>query len=1504
MTSDLVRVARDRIRRVFRYLQALNDHRNPAKRQISEQPWLFWLRDLPTHNSVRKGPSFSETPTPVNVEGESSPPQDHQLVFSVRRPESTAAPVPPDSIVSMLDRGWEDPFGEVRIRSSLTDEELTEFEGDASRTAALSKWRRQRELWALSERPVRQALRVFERLFELHGRIEREGERVELLVGDGILAWRVPEGGITHPIVLQRVHLEFDPKIPEFRVVDSDRPPELYTALFTALEGVDPRALAKYRDALEEGGFSPLGGEDTSGFLRAFVQQLSPRGRLTDQGAPRTETDDPVAGRDPVLFLRERSLGFATAIEGIISNIETREDFPGHLSNIVGANTTALDSSALVPDGETGQEPANASVDVLFSKPANAEQAQIVRQLAEHSAVLVQGPPGTGKSHTIANLIGHLLAEGKSILVTTHTTKALRVLRDYVVEDLRPLCVSVLESDLDSRKQLEASVEAIAERLSRLSPSQLDAEASRLATKRSELISALEKSQHDLLAALTSEYREVVVAGEGVPPLEAARWMAQHAHTAIWIPGPVSRGSPLPLTEVELRELYRTSVALTQEDEDALARMTIEPNALPRPDSFANHVSQQARLTEEATEDREDLWASSTTDRSPEELETLGEDAAHAISVVSSGELWRFAAIEAGRVGGPDRNPWNNLILLVGDLRDKASRAKEHLLRNAPVLAPHISLDEQKAIVDEIVRHLERGGKLGRLQTLIHASWKRLIEQAKVAGGSPKTVDHFRALRSLISITLNRRDLAGRWDRQMVPGGAPRASSLGAEPELGYSQFAPQIAECLDWYGSSLAPLVSRLKSFGFGWDRFINDQPPNTTLYGELIRLRDAIVGPLQEILQARAISMRLRLLEQRQKSLHKTLADAVRTSGSVGVIRKLHEAVLNLSPSSYDDAHGELITLLHRKSDFELRHSLLTRLEVVAPGWAEAIRERREPHGDGSLPGNAAEAWRWRQFAEELDDRGRISLDEIQTRIGELKERLQEVTARLISCRAWSAQAKRTSVGQRQALVGWLDMIRRIGKGFGKRVPRLRLEATRRMADARSAVPVWIMPLTRVVESFDPSSTRFDVVIIDEASQSDVMALIALYLAQAVVIVGDHEQVSPLAVGQRILEVQNLIDTHLQGIPNAILYDGQMSVYDLARQTFGGAIVLQEHFRCVPDIIQFSNQLSYNGRIKPLRDSSASQLRPPVVAYRVSEGSSHDKINHTEAASVAALAVAACEQPEYKDKSFGVISMLGEEQAIAIEGLLLRHLSPQEFEQRRFLCGTAAQFQGDERDVMFLSLVDEPREGPLKLRTETMYKQRYNVAASRARDQLWVVYSLDPRTDLKPGDLRRRLIEYAEDPDALNRALEAVSSQVESEFEKAVASKLIATGYRVIPQWKVGYYRIDLVVEGAGGRVAVECDGERFHPIEKLPEDMERQAILERLGWRFLRIRGSQFWRDPEATMQRLFEELERFGIAPENRVQSSADSEADSLRERVVRRAGELLRTWQEAGSVHRE
>jgi very-short-patch-repair endonuclease len=185
-----------------------------------------------------------------------------------------------------------------------------------------------------------------------------------------------------------------------------------------------------------------------------------------------------------------------------------------------------------------------------------------------------------------------------------------------------------------------------------------------------------------------------------------------------------------------------------------------------------------------------------------------------------------------------------------------------------------------------------------------------------------------------------------------------------------------------------------------------------------------------------------------------------------------------------------------------------------------------------------------------------------------------------------------------------------------------------------------------------------------------------------------------------------------------------------------------------------------------------------------------------------------------------------------------------------------------------------------------------------------MWVVYSLNHENDLKSGDIRRQLIEHALDPKAWQRQLQERMAKVDSNskiFEGAVLRRLMERQYNVLPQYHVGAYRIDLVVVGGGKMLAVECDGERWHGLDKLQEDMERQALLERLGWRFVRVRGGVFFRDPDRAMVEVFRRLEELGIPPESpHAQQPAQQSEDELRDRVIRRAQELRQQWAEQKS----
>ena len=188
MNSETIRMGRDRLLRVFRYLEALNEHRNPVKRHIGEQLWTQWLKDLPDHPSIKRGASpTAELPAVVaSGDGAAAERQHSDFILKIARPKLTNPPTPPALIEAWWEPGWEDPFKEVsppRDERSAGGAARVRFESDAQRVAALDQWKMQRNQWANSEQPARAAMKIFEDFYELYGRMEREAERVEIVLG-------------------------------------------------------------------------------------------------------------------------------------------------------------------------------------------------------------------------------------------------------------------------------------------------------------------------------------------------------------------------------------------------------------------------------------------------------------------------------------------------------------------------------------------------------------------------------------------------------------------------------------------------------------------------------------------------------------------------------------------------------------------------------------------------------------------------------------------------------------------------------------------------------------------------------------------------------------------------------------------------------------------------------------------------------------------------------------------------------------------------------------------------------------------------------------------------------------------------------------------------------------------------------------------------------------------------------------------------------------------------
>lgn len=1492
MSTDL---ARQRLTQLFQFFKAVEDRRTPIIADVRNHGWVMWLHALPQHELIQL-----VRPCPDSGEW-----------LTVTKPELSPCPNPSENLKGWLDDGWDNPSIErpkvlkERIEKRGEDYVRIAFEADKNRLSLFSEWNTKRNLWRERELPLRQVLAVWERMFSLQNDLQRDGENWELVLGDGIFSYSGGSFPIFHPVMVRKVEQIFDSATLQFTFADSDARPELYTPLF-ANSIFSELPIKSWQESLEDGDFHPLDADTFDHWLKGLIGHLK-HGEFTSSLPPET-SEQPRIGRGAVLFLRSRSAGKSQFIDHILRHLPTATEFPSSLLRIVGISPPPEP----ITEAEVNGAYANEQDDVILTKPANAEQVAILRRLSKRDGVLVQGPPGTGKTHTIANLVGNFLAEGKSVLVTSHATKALRVLRSQVASPIQSLCVSILDSNAQSRLEREMAIRELASRLSD-NPDQYRQRAEELRQRRSALLQDIRAARSELLTSVQGEYTPIVLNGEQIDPAKAAREVAAGTEVHDWLVGPIDPQAPCPITNAEALQLIESGYRISVLHEAELIDLLPTLDSLPTSEQFQVLIEELNGLNETDLGFRSELWSGSGgSERSLESVYQRLTESVQFLGQLSEAP-WKLGVLQAGMERGQAEQIWKLLCESIGVVRRKAEVCSRTIFEFGPELPEESPLDEQLQILGEICEYLKSNTSISWLRLTVSGKWKWHIERWRVSARTPKTSDDFIALRECVELAIERKSLIERWGRVMGPLGVTSLADVSSiQPEDYANQYVGQIQSLLTWHDNVWAPVAGDLSAEGLAWSRLLDEAPPANTIHHLAERLRHTVERLLPDVVSAELRRRRRALIQSQLDLVNNSLAttQAKRVTPSI-VIRALIEATRSCSHLSYAKAWGQLRELDALKQIFNLRRSLLERLKPLAPLWAEMIASRRPWNTPVRQPVEFQAAWRWLQLAQELDRRATLSPQAIQERIQRLNEDLRHITTELVEALAWTGLLRKVTNEQRQALLGWAQTMKRIGAGTGKMVPMLRRQAMRDMEKARGAVPVWIMPFSEVTRSFHPIRDKFDVIIVDEASQEDVLGIAPFYLANKVIVVGDDEQVTPLDVGSLQEPIHHLINQWLGDLPSPKLFDLKTSVYDRAQIAFGSVIRLKEHFRCVPEIIQFSNALCYDFSIKPLRESASSLLKPALVAHRVN-GHTHNKTNQEEAQDIVALIRACIEHPEYTEKTIGVISMVGDQQADLIGNLLRAQIDPSVYKKRRILCGNPAQFQGDERDVIFLSLVDSKDDGagPLAMRqdgSDGMWKKRFNVAASRARDQLWVVYSVDHLTQLKPGDIRRRLIEHAINPSALMEKLKTGLCKTQSPFEAEVLTLLVSKGYQVHPQWQVGAYRIDMVVEGNGKRLAIECDGERWH-YDKVEEDLARQALLERLGWTFVRIRGSIFYRDRtpnrSEAMQPVFNRLAELGIQP-NGYQISETEQSDmALLESIKRRAFKLRTSGHEAVHVRTE
>ncbi len=1474
----------EKIVRLIDYLQRISKLNSKAVYEIDEYERVLWLSEIP-----REEGCF------VHIwENDEPNPEEWIVIQGIDEPACPLAPVECEGfydISSLFDKNNTPELYEEIVYSSsnnLPHKGNLEYLNKPIKVKSIKNYSKIEDAWDkyIKEKwiPWKEKHNKWERihkiyisLFSINQEQIRVGEEYELVLGTGLITWKTPSGkNIRRHLLVTDIQLVFEANLKKFTIQPNPNGCN-FRAEFDMFDDEDfPGIEKKIEKLVKEADDNPWNMTQNGKIFRSFINSIHTKGQYSETMKPTVVGEYPTSPRiefAPAIILRKRPnkghLSCLIKIKDIV--IKSMKNIPEtfiDLSEIKLNNTSSkndFDSVSKLLDGE-----------LLFPKPANEEQRLIVEKLKISNGVLIQGPPGTGKSHTIANLISHLLAKGQRILITAKSPRALKVLERLIPKDLLSLCVCLLGVGSEERKSMESSINGILNKLENWNESLV-----RQHIKQSEeTLKQLRMEQVQVNSKIKnireSETRQHCIVKDlyvGTAARIAELVNAQKEQFE-WFKDEVQYGQPCPISSNDLFFIIEGLRKYSSEKRKELS-LVISEKIIKNIDNIEILLKQEKDLNED--ENRLKIGIDNSV---VAELNKCNHSIIEGIldslvslhikyqNIIKSSYPWTRIAIK--HILNGNSNYWNKLLNKTKNIIRSVEKIIIFAENNEVSYPEEININTLLEDTRFLIEYVHSGGKLRFWFFKPKAIKERqyITNSVKINGKLCDNIEQLQLLSTILTIQIQIRKIGEIWEH------------------IGHKIKGPlslQIEEL-----NSICNIIQDIFLIKNSIEEIQNKYKECIWLKTQNWQEIERIITLINSCKYSLFYGRRDKVLKELKDIENQITCDINYNHNNHPLVKELLQKIIERDLKGFSIVVEKINAFKKEQDEFQKLNDCLKKLKTTFPKLSNDIESTYYQEYWDKRVLQINDAWNYMQAKLWVENyTNKDDIPSLTKRYQQIEEKINSTIEELASLYAWSFCFSRLKEEHRRHMELWYQSMKRLGKGTGKHAFYHRREAQNHLNRCREAVPAWIMPLHRIWDTVDPSPGMFDVIIIDEASQCGLESLPLFFIGKKILIVGDDKQISPEEVGISRDAVHQLMREYLFDFEYKSSFEIESSLFDHGKLRYGNhKITLREHFRCMPEIISFSNQLWYSDTpLIPLRQYGTNRL-PPLEhvfvdgGYR--EGSGNYVINRPEAEAIVKRISNICCDNKYKDKTIGVIVLQGEGQARLIETMLVDKIGAEEIQKRKIVCGNPYSFQGDERDVILLSLVaaNNERIGPL---TKSSDERRFNVAASRARDQMILFHSVNI-DDLSIYDLRRKLLEFFinKEPNksqsininkdeleklALreNRSIVEPPKPFESWFEVDVALELIRRSYKIIPQYKVAKKRIDIVVEGDYTKLAIECDGDRWHGPDEYERDLERQKQLERCGWKFFRIRESLFYVNKDKALEKLWLLLEKNNIFP---------------------------------------
>src|SRR3990170_5372788 len=688
------------------------------------------------------------------------------------------------------------------------------FEDNKNRLSAFEDYiSGQWKIWAEKVLPLFKANILYDELFTLHQRLSVEGDRTEILWGHLFLAWRHSTSNIVyHPLMLTPVNLIFDPQRRNISLTPSQTiPTKLDLDCLLNLDYPLKDDLVRFALNVNNGESTPEVWNHNQ--MRGLAATIT--GFISNEIAEKTNkySDEPHSKPDstsypaiynaPVIFVRDRTRRlWIEDAKKIAESIYNGEEIPPFIRSLVAdSRTDELPNPDDYIDTDNIDED---EAEPLLPLEYNDQQKEIAEKLKRHYGVLVQGPPGTGKSHTIANIICSLLAQGKRVLVTSQTENALKVLRDYIPKEIRSLCVSNLGNDTDAKRQLSEAVDSIGGKLSERGSTVIE---QRIQNIRNELRAIREEQ-----AILRNKIKEWVdldlctlnIDGTKITAYQAAMECSENEGAHSWFPDKLSHKIEPPLTHDELVELCTLLRDITPTDRKSCIQYLPDMNQIISPEDFEDKVSKWHSFNPIITETQNLRldWGECLSVALSEDINNLAsmlKEALHSLHKLIN--EWQTNILDLMVTEGNQDTFWHDFSEKCISLQDsiwKAYQSKQGYKIVTGELPIDLDID---AALEELGRTVGNGENPSNWLTRIGLSRaaKILFDTVKVDGHNLMTEERINAAQAYFSYKALLKKIETLWNPVIPTVGGPVLDLTTSMPLVNIDEFIKNVRLIVEW---------------------------------------------------------------------------------------------------------------------------------------------------------------------------------------------------------------------------------------------------------------------------------------------------------------------------------------------------------------------------------------------------------------------------------------------------------------------------------------------------------------------------------------------------------------------------------------------------------------------------------------------------------------------------------------------------------------------------------